>query len=72
MKNILRIVIFTLIFNPFEFGAKGNEIEDYLKTVSIYYQKRHVKILTHLSCFSQSKAIFVSKLIEVKPFIQFD
>lgn len=60
MNKFLRIVTLTLILNIFEFVAKGDEIEDYLKTVSIYYQKRNVKILTHLSCFSAAENARIS------------
>lgn len=58
MKSISKLVIFTLILNFIELYVVviGNEIEDYIKTVSSYYEKRHVQILTHFSCFSKSKS----------------
>lgn len=63
MKSIPKIVIVISIsifrFVELSVIESGNEIEDYIKTVSSYYEQRHVQILTHFSCFSKSNQIYI-------------
>lgn len=49
------LVIFCFLFKLHESQFVENNIEDYIQTVSTYYSTRNVKIITHFSCFSQSK-----------------
>lgn len=55
MYKFIHLLIFFLMFSGCAVSCVENEVDDYIKTVSTYYQKRHANVLTHFSCFSKSK-----------------
>lgn len=55
MYKLKELIIFCFVLKFHEFRLIENDVEDYIEMVTTYYSKRNVMILTHFSCFSQSK-----------------
>lgn len=67
MKGFLNIIVFFLIFKCQNASPIENTIENYIKIITAYFkQTRNVRVLTHISCFSQSKLnIFITYVFDL-------
>lgn len=52
-QKCLQFLLIYLVWNFCE--SRNGEVDDYIKLILTYYRGRNVKILTHFTCFPQSK-----------------
>lgn len=59
MKAVTELIFFCKFFAIVQSTWHGNIVENYIDLAKVYFQFRHVSILTHFDCFSTSECFLI-------------